>query len=192
MRIIGGKYKGRTIPFTNSRYGNADITMQMVKEAVFDILSARVRDKSFLDLFSCSGQIGLEALSRGASSVVMNEKDRRRYEFLRSLRKEFSLGDETEIMNLSWERCIRDCAAKGKNFSIIYCDPPYVKEKVAVPLYGQILAAVDAAGILQEDGLAVMQHHYGNILDGSAGKLVLADERKYGQTALSFYMHNPA
>ena len=76
MRIIAGEFKGRRIPFNNRKYGNARVTSDFVKKAVFSSLGEILCGKYFLDLFSCSGQIGLEACSRGAQ-VVINEPDRR-------------------------------------------------------------------------------------------------------------------
>jgi len=192
MRVGAGRFKGRNIPFVNSRYGDADITMQMVKEAGFDIIGRRIEGSSFLDLFSCSGQVALEALSRGASCAVMNEHDRKRVEWLRRLKKDFSLGDEAEVVCLTWQRCFAAYAEKGRSFDILYCDPPYVKERKPVPLYGDILAAAGESGIVADGGIIIMQHHFGNVLDAEAGGFFRYDERKYGQTGLSFYRRKEA
>jgi 16S rRNA (guanine(966)-N(2))-methyltransferase RsmD len=186
MRIIAGTMKGRIIPFDTKKYG-ADTTMQMVKEAVFGILAFRIAGRKFLDLFSCSGQIALEALSRGADMAVFNEKDRRRFEYVRKLAADFSLGDGATLMNLSWEKCIARCAQEGLSFDIIYCDPPYEKRQGEVDLYVDILGAIDSAGILADGGIVVLQYHYGNILEERAGGLLRVDERKYGQTGVSIY-----
>ena len=178
--------KGKTIPFDTKKYG-ADITMQMVKEAVFGILAFRLVGTRVLDLFSCSGQIAIEALSRGADSAVLNERDRKRSEHLRRMISDFGLEKRTTLLNLPWEKALSRCAELGLSFDVIYCDPPYEKRAGEVTLYGDILRTVDSAGLLADGGIVVMQYHYGNVLEETAGGLVRTDERKYGQTGISIY-----
>jgi len=187
MHIIAGSMKGKIIPFDNKKFGGADTTMQMTKEAVFAILSQRLQSSVFLDLFACSGQIGLEALSRGASFVLFNESERRRSDYLRGVVKSFGIGDVSAISNFSWERCIKRCAEDGRVFDLIYCDPPYIKKPGPVPLYADILTAIGQSGILAADGRVIAQYHYGNILESDAGSFIRLDERKYGQTGISIY-----
>ena len=83
MRVIAGRLKGRRIPFNNRRFGNARVTSGRVKEAVFSMLGTELQGLRFLDLFAGSGQMGLEAFSRGCDAV-MNELDRPRHAFLTS------------------------------------------------------------------------------------------------------------
>jgi 16S rRNA (guanine966-N2)-methyltransferase len=187
MRVIGGTLRGRVIPFINNRYDNADITSQMVKEAVFDILSARIKGASFLDLFSCSGQIGLEAFSRGAAFVLMNEKDRRRLSFIRKLKDDFSLGDTCEITGFDFARSIRYCRERGLLFDIIYADPPYVKSHAHAPIYDEIVMRCGEAGILRDDGIIITQHYIHNRMKDSVGQFEISDTRTYGQNVLTFY-----
>jgi len=61
VRVIAGSHRGRIIPFSNRDFGNADITPQKVKSAVFSIIGEWLSDETFLDLFAGSGQIGIEA-----------------------------------------------------------------------------------------------------------------------------------
>ena len=79
------------------------------------------------------------------------------------------------------------CADEARRFDIIFCDPPYEKRAGEVALYGDILRAIGTAEILAEGGIVIMQHHYGNVLEESAGGFVRTDERKYGQTGISIY-----
>lgn len=187
MRIIGGRFKGRTIPFTNSKYDNADITSQIVKEAVFDILSGKIRGSSFLDLFACSGQIGLEALSRGASFVWMNERDRKRFSFIRRMVDDMKITEGFALTSFDASRVIRDSASAGKTYDIIYLDPPYHKFSGDAPVYTDLLEKIDSVSLLSDDGVIVVQHFAQNALPESEGGLVKTDSRKYGQNALTFY-----
>lgn len=81
MNVIAGTYKGRTIPFSNRKFNNADITPQKLKGALFSILGEDLTGKSFLDLYACSGQVGIEAVSRGASFVLFNELNKKKIFF---------------------------------------------------------------------------------------------------------------
>ena len=87
MRIVTGIYRGRRIPSGN-RLGDIRLTSTRLKEAVFSMLGPDLQGQTFLDLCAGSGQIGLEALSRGAT-VEFNEPDRRRLSQIRSLLDEW-------------------------------------------------------------------------------------------------------
>ena len=187
MRIIGGIYKGKTIPFTNSRYNDADITSQIVKEAVFDIISRRIKGAVFLDLFSCSGQIGLEAVSRGASYVRMNEHDKKRFSFIRRMVTDMEISDICSVTPYDSKKVINECASSGIAFDIIYLDPPYFKSHGNAPVYTDILKQLSDKSLLKDDGIIVVQHFSGNTLPDEVDHLFKTDSRKYGQNSLTFY-----
>ena len=187
MRVIGGIFKGRTIPFVNQKYDNADITSQIVKEALFDILGKRIKGSLFLDLFSCSGQIGLEALSRGAASVYMNESDSRRFSFLMKLKKDFELGDASVFMKYDAPRCLKKLYTDGVSFDFIYLDPPYVKAKGSAPVYDDIIQEISSYGILCDKGEIITQHFSQNLMSEKIGLFSVNDSRKYGLNTLTFY-----
>ena len=107
IRVIGGSLKGRKIPFDNKKFKNADITTQKVKGAVFSMLGEDLYGTAFLDLYGGSGQIGLEALSRGSRIVIINEKDKERYEFLKSFIYGVDKMIPVMLLNLSAYKCIR-------------------------------------------------------------------------------------
>jgi 16S rRNA (guanine966-N2)-methyltransferase len=187
MRIISGKMKGKTIPFINGKYGNADITTQMVKEAFFDIISSNVRDSVFLDLFSCSGQIGYEAYSRGAQKVYMNEKDRRRYLFIADFVKTNGMVDIVTVSNFDAFALLKKLHSAEISCDVIYCDPPYVKEGGLPEVYDRLLVSPDLAEILNPEGILVIQHFSKNDLPDKRGDFERFDVRIYGSNALTFY-----
>jgi 16S rRNA (guanine966-N2)-methyltransferase len=187
MRVVAGIFKGRTIPFINQKYGNADITSQIVKEALFDIIGKRIKGSSFLDLFSCSGQIGLEAVSRGASSVYMNEADSKRFSFLMKIRKDFELGSESVFLKFDAERCLKKLDTDGISFDFIYLDPPYVKKQGTAPVYDDLMQKIDSFNLLRDGGAIIIQHFSQNIMSEKIGSFVISDSRKYGQNTLTFY-----
>lgn len=187
IRIIGGDLKGRVIPFSNSRYDNAEITPQKVKEAVFSIIGGGFPGKSFLDLFGGSGQVGFEALSRGASPVVINECEKKRYAFIRSFAQALSRGEELLTLNLHWAGAMKYLRKRGFVFDYIFIDQPYVKVKGEAERYNMLLDGVEKGMLLRKGGSVIIQHFSGNVLAEMRGGFALADRRTYGSTSLSFY-----
>jgi 16S rRNA (guanine(966)-N(2))-methyltransferase RsmD len=113
VRIISGTLRGKVIPFLNSRYGDADITSQKVKGALFSMLGEHLNGKVFVDLFSGSGQIGVEALSRGADLVVFNESDRSRFRFIKDFADAIRTENNSIILNMMAEDALKIYFCKG-------------------------------------------------------------------------------
>lgn len=123
MRIITGIAKGivlKTLPGDATRP-----TAERVKEAVFSMLQFDIEDRSVLDLFSGSGQMGLEALSRGASSATLVDKSRDAVKIIEENAKKTRLFDKTTIIQSDYLDFIR--RNSDKKFDIIILDPPYAK-----------------------------------------------------------------
>jgi 16S rRNA (guanine966-N2)-methyltransferase len=122
IRIIAGRWKGRRITITAE---GIRPTGDRVRETLFNWLMPHIRDARCLDLFAGTGALGIEALSRGAGSVVFAERNRPAAKAIRELLKDLS-GDEgnagTEIITIDALKL--DLAAKGP-FDIIFLDPPF-------------------------------------------------------------------
>ncbi len=124
MRIVAGRWRGRTLRAPKGQ--SVRPTLDRVREAVFDILGGRVEGRAALDLFSGTGAMALEALSRGASSAVLVEADPRVFEVLG--RNVQSLGAEgAEALLLDYRRAVRVLRARRKRFDLVFLDPPYGK-----------------------------------------------------------------
>ncbi|HNX24576.1 MAG TPA: RsmD family RNA methyltransferase [Spirochaetota bacterium] len=187
IRIISGLMKGRVIPFNVSKFNDAEITPQKVKGALFSIIGENLNGKTFIDLYSGSGQIGFEALSRKCSLVVMNEKDRSRVEFIRNFITQSGNGDRSLVLNLNAKSALKKLSERGVKADIVFLDPPYDKEKGATGFYDPILRDISESGILHESSELIIQHYSANLLPESCGKLNKAGSRKYGSTSLSIY-----
>ena len=123
MRIITGIAKGIVLKTLS---GDATRpTAERVKEAVFSMLQFDIEDRSVLDLFSGSGQMGLEALRRGASSATLVDKSREAVKIIEENAKKTRLFDKTTIVQSDYLDFIR--RNSGKKFDIIILDPPYAK-----------------------------------------------------------------
>ncbi|MDD3928506.1 MAG: 16S rRNA (guanine(966)-N(2))-methyltransferase RsmD [Sphaerochaeta sp.] len=175
MRITGGIYRGRTVVCPP---GIIRPAMDMMRESLFSILG-NLEGKSWLDLFTGSGCVGIEAASRGACLVHLVEKDR--------LKKATILENismvETEI-KLFMADVNRFIPTAKRQYDIVYADPPF-------PMHGKVslAQAVDKQGLLTEGGLFII--HYPSEEKGQwpeqVGNLVCYDQRKYGRSTLRFY-----
>ncbi len=187
VRIIAGQLRGKIIPFQNSRYGDADITPQKVKGALFSIIGEQLHGRIFVDLYAGSGQIGFEALSRGAETVILNEADRSRYNFIREFSGKFSGDNKTVVLNLKASEALRYMAERGISADVIFLDPPYEKIKGDADSYNIIITGIAESGILKPEGVIVVQHFSSNILAETCSGYKRISLKKYGTTSLSVY-----
>lgn len=149
MRIITGKYKGRH--FDIPRSFKARPTTDFAKENIFNVLTQYVdlEEAAALDLFSGTGSISLELLSRGCSTVVSVEMDRDHHRFICECLKK--LGDaHCTPLRADAFRFIKSCK---KQFDLIFADPPYaLKELPTIP------DLIFEKGLLTEGGIFVFEH----------------------------------
>ena len=183
MRIITGDLKGRVIPFDPKSFGDARTTGARVKEALFAMIGADLRGLRFLDLFAGSGQIGLEACSRGAS-VVFNEPDAHRRALLENLFSEWGLVDGVELLAMSADTAIRSTS----DFDIVFLDPPYRAREDDESLASIALRSVDGnPGVLRPRAVAIVQHDPNTELPSELVSLEVEKTKRYGDTALTVY-----
>jgi 16S rRNA (guanine966-N2)-methyltransferase len=187
MRIIAGTLKGRIIPFNNRAFGGAETTQQRTKEALFSILGPGLTGARFLDLYACSGQMGLEAASRGCSLVIMNEPDAARYAFIRDMVRELGIEGCVRVSRMSDVKCVSVLAGEGLRFEFVFIDPPYEKKRGGEGRYGEILDMIVKASILEPGARVVVQHFEHNAIPDKCGNLAIEESRRYGSSRLSFY-----
>ena len=178
MRIVGGKARGRRLNLP--RGYRTRPTSCRLREALFSILPS-MEGKSFLDLYAGSGAIGLEALSRGAAKVVFVEKSKILAHVIKRNLGDGELESRYEILATEVRRGIRALAKKGMRFDFLFADPPYEKGLVR-----ETLLCIGEE-LLPEDGLFIIQHSIREELgQGPANQFILTDQRRYGDTILSF------
>lgn len=123
MRVIAGKAKRLQLK-SPSGYDTIPTT-DKIKETLFNIINPYLADTDFLDLFSGSGAIGIEALSRGVKSVAFVENDKAYLECIKSNLNYTKLDSGAEIYPMGVKEAIRALEVKGKVFDFVYMDPPY-------------------------------------------------------------------
>lgn len=102
-------------------------TADRVREAIFDILGGRTGEARVLDLFAGTGALGLEALSRGASSAVLVESDRRTFAVLRRNVLNLGAADAAELLPMDCRAALRVLRGRRSRFDLVFLDPPYGK-----------------------------------------------------------------
>jgi 16S rRNA (guanine966-N2)-methyltransferase len=179
MRRIGGKARGRPIRLPAGC--RIRPTSDRVKESLFNILHP-VTGMYFLDIYAGCGNIGLEALSRGARGSVFLEKDLRLVEVIRENLRLMGFEGQGEVIAAGAEQGMRLLGKRGARFDILFADPPYDKDFV-----WEILRYLEGAEFLVDDGIIVLQHSVREDPKKSlTKKLMITDQRRYGDTLLSF------
>ncbi len=181
-RIIGGAGKGRklaSVPGEATRPTGA-----RVRQTLFDILAPRVPGCRFLDAFAGSGGVGLEALSRGASRVVLVDSSAAAAEAARENAKALaSAGGEVQVFRQDARTALQALADLGRAFDLVYLDPPYASD-----LY-EPLAELVGERLLAADGVLVAEHFHKRQLPERIGALVRTRQKRIGDHCLSFYAH---
>jgi len=155
-------------------------TQDKVRKALFDILGD-IQGLSFLELFSGSGAVGFEAVSRGVTDLTLVEYNP---SCLMAIRKNIeSLEPKAcDLYPKEAGDAIEAFRKNKKKFDIIFLDPPYHKD-----MSKKILQMLGAYDILAPNGFVVVQHFKKEQLPKESGKLTLIKEARYGDTLLSFY-----
>jgi 16S rRNA (guanine966-N2)-methyltransferase len=197
MRIIAGEHRGRRIV---PPAGKATRPMlDRVREALFSTLGESVEDARVLDLFSGTGSLGLEALSRGAREVRFVERDREAYDRLKrnvgglEMTERAQLARANALDSDTW-RARRDrtetAGAQGPWADIIFFDPPYAM--IDDPgTRGRILSVVDelVRGVMAPDGVFVLHAPRRRVQRRELDASFDVDERTYGTTSLWYVRH---
>lgn len=183
MRVISGKAGGRKLKVPSLDRGRRlrPLTDQ-AKEALFNILGARVVDCYFLDLFAGTGSVGIEALSRGARLAIFVEIDRKVVSYIRQNLEETGLDDSAEVYSLDVMRGLTALSSKGSKFDIIFLGAPY-----GSPALEPALEFIASSKLLGVNGIVVAEHRDKHEIAQKFGQLVRARDAKYGDTVLSFY-----
>jgi len=160
-------------------------TSDRVKEALFNILGEHVADSCFLDLFAGTGNVGIEALSRGAHSVVFVENNHQNIRYIKKNLEITSLGARARLIRLDTEKALIMLGKEGRRFNLIFLDPPYLQNFEA-----SALAQIDYQELLRPDGIIVIESSKKDRLPGNPGRLEMFRQKRYGDTMLTFYRQN--
>lgn len=178
MRVISGIAKGRNLKAPRGLKTRP--TTDRVKEALFNILGQTMQGSSFLDLFAGTGAIGIEALSRGAESLVLVEKGPQALRVIKENLELTGLGNNAKVINKDVYIAME--TLQSEQYDYIFMDPPYLKEHE-----GKVLCIIDRLSLLKDNGIVVIERSKLDTLPLQVGRIKLYREEKYGDTVLSFY-----
>ena len=177
MRVISGTARGLKLA---SLEGDATRpTLDNVKEAIFSMLFGKVRDARVLDLFAGSGALGIEALSRGASSCVFADKNPKAIRVIEDNLSRSRTKDRSLVLCSDFGDALSLLHREGRKFDIIFLDPPYAED-----FLDKALSAIASLSLLADDGVVVAESERGTTLDIQHYKLL--KDKDYGRVCIKF------
>lgn len=126
MKVVAGSVRGFNLVVPSGK--NTRPTSNRIKETLFNILQWDVVDSRFLDLFSGSGGIAIEALSRGAASAVLVEQEREAVRCIKQNLKHTKMEEKARLLPMDVMQALRRLEQSGEQFDLIFMDPPYRKD----------------------------------------------------------------
>lgn len=177
MRVVAGRVKGHRL--VAPRGMDTRPTSDKVREAIFGMLGDEVEDRAVLDLFAGTGALGIEALSRGASSAVFVERRPPACQIIRTNLKHTRLEEEARLLCMPVERAL---TILDEQFGLVLLDPPY-----AYPQLPAILGMLGGALVIANDTIVVFEHSPRFAIQDRYGRLVLRRQRTYGDTAVAIF-----
>ena len=180
MRVIGGNARGRRLKVPKGPAVRP--TAARVKEALFDILPHDLSGKRVLDLFAGTGNLTIEALSRGAAEAVLVDSSAKSAKLIRENLRTLNLTRETKVLPMPVARALRLLARQGETFDLIFIDPPYEQG-----LIDTSLKLIGERALLRPWGILVVEHSSRETVASRYQSLLMNDQRRYGSTLLSFF-----
>ena len=185
LRVISGMARGnrlKTIKGNTTRP-----TSDRVKESLFNIIAEYVVDAEVLDLYAGTGNLGIEALSRGAKSAVFVDKSHECSVTIKENLITTKLVEKASIVVNEATNAISILSYQGKKFDIIFLDPPYNKNVIE-----ETLNCIIKNDIIKDNGIIVAERDIDDKVPDELDILKLVRNQKYGDTILSFYKKQAA
>lgn len=180
MRVITGKARGVQLKTPDGMTTRP--TSDRVKEALFSIIQFEIPTASVLDLFGGTGQLGIEALSRGAKRAVFVDAGEPACRLIRENLRRTRLESEASVVRADYMDYLKRCREK---FDIIFLDPPY-----AEVFLENALKCIGEIDILRSGGIIVTERPVGKELPWEMDGFSRSKDYKYGNTVLTIYRKN--
>ena len=183
MRIIGGKARGTKL-YTLEGLATRP-TLDRVKESIFNIIQSEIYGSTFLDLFSGSGAIGLEAISRGAKKAILCDKSKEAINIIKKNIEKTHASGQVELYNQDFEEVLKNIK---EHIDIIYIDPPYETNYIQKAL--KIMQ--NSEFITEETTIILETDDEKRVLEQIKDlKFEIIDKRKYGIAHIIFLQKMP-
>jgi 16S rRNA (guanine966-N2)-methyltransferase len=183
MRVIGGTAGGRRL--ATPRGMATRPTADRVKEALFNILNGaieQIETCTVLDVFAGTGNLGIEALSRGVRHAVFIDSSRDAARLIARNLQTTGFTNRAQVVARDYRAAFTLLAAAGRTFRLVFLDPPYGNEPLEA-----CLTALATSTLLEEGTVLVAEHSSRDHFAETYGPLQQWDKRIYGDTALTFY-----
>ncbi|WP_027107587.1 16S rRNA (guanine(966)-N(2))-methyltransferase RsmD [Lacticigenium naphthae] len=180
MRIIAGEFKGRklkSVPGQNTRP-----TTDKIKESIFNIIGPYFEGGDCLDLYSGSGALGIEAVSRGAEKAYLIDRSRQAIQTIQTNVALTKNEDKFEIIKTTSALALEKLSQSKIKFKIIFLDPPYAKQRILQDI--QDLQKLD---LLEKNAIIVCEVDKHTSLDKNINQVSLLKKVNYGNTTCYFY-----
>ncbi|MCI1959104.1 MAG: 16S rRNA (guanine(966)-N(2))-methyltransferase RsmD [Clostridia bacterium] len=151
MRVIAGSVRGHKLKAPEGRETRP--TAERIKESLFNIIAPDLYDCCFLDLFSGSGSIGIEALSRGAKRAVFVDSSLQAAQIIEENIEHTKMEEKSRLLKIDVFKALDLLAENGELFDIIFIDPPYKSG-----LYKDVLQKIVLSGLLADNGYIISEH----------------------------------
>ena len=184
-RIIAGKFKGKTLKLPSKTTTRS--SKGIVLESFFNTIGFEIMDSTFVEVFSGSGSIGLEALSRGAKKIIFMERDR---DALKVLKENISLTDPSSCEVLSGDsfeniKSVISQLKKKDESAYFYIDPPFSIREGMEDIYDKM---IDMIASLPEENvkLIIIEHMSGLEIPSTINEFKMKKSKKFGNTTLTY------
>ena len=175
MRVITGTARGRKLITLEG--DDVRPTVERTKEAMFSAIQFEIEGRRVLDLFAGSGQLGIEALSRGAESAVFVDQSKRAVDVVKKNVKSTGFSDVSRIVNAEASVFV---LSTDEKFNIAFLDPPY-----GTGILQSILPKVEMC--MADDGIIVCEFPYGEEIPTELEKFKVKKTYKYGKVGVAIY-----
>lgn len=182
MRVIGGNARGRRLKVPKGQ--TVRPTSGRVKEALFNILPHDLSGIKLLDLFAGTGNVSIEAISRGAAEAILIDSSAESGKVIRENLRRVRFTGRARVWIVPVSRAIRLLARRRESFDMIFLDPPYRRNWVEA-----CLEMIARGNLLRPSGTLIVEHSTREQPKPEYGSLMLQDQRNYGDTLLSFFKH---
>lgn len=177
MRIITGDYKGRRLQVPKDK--EIRPTTDKVKEAIFSMLTNKIYGSTVLDLFAGTGNLGIEALSRGANKCFFGDNSRTSLDLIKFNIEHCKIGDKALILPGDYKKVL---SRLSEPCDLIFLDPPYQRN-----ILEECIRNIADYGILANDGIIIAEHGKKELLPEVIGPYSSFKERKYGTIVITLY-----
>jgi 16S rRNA (guanine(966)-N(2))-methyltransferase RsmD len=177
MRVIAGSCKGRVLFSPRGKLIRP--TSDRIKEFIFDYLGPKIENASILDLFSGTGNLSIEALSRGADLAILVDKSKEAIRLIYRNLELTKLLSQCQVIHQDVFRFLKIAATNNSRFDCIFADPPY-----SANIYSDLIDAIGKGDYLKDEGLFILECDSRRFIEYQDASLLLVTKKIFGDSAI--------